>query len=261
MEEKTIIYDWPQMGSSIFADDYINPTSDVLLGNVDESQCELGLTLSASDFIGWPVLKNRDVVAFQDTDTIGPIPAIPDERSPGHSQMYFVTMRVQEQSACLYALVESWAAKPRHVVGGISARQFAYRSHFYPDSFTIKKLVRRFLGHTSISTIQETTEVEKNIPITVAPEVVFVAEKENFADDLETSVKIAMQSYSTITRIQVNIEHDPEISDRKTIRFTLSVSGEPASVLEDEARFKKCLHSIISARTRELITVTYNWKT
>ena len=64
----------------------------------------------------------------------------------------------------------------------------------------------------------------------------------------------------TLKKIEVYIEHDPEILDRKTIRFGLTVSGEPETILQNEALFKQRLRSSINRRTRELITVTYVWE-
>ncbi len=100
----------------------------------------------------------------------------------------------------------------------------------------------------------------QDIPVAIHPQVIREAEEKTLTDDLKAGINLAQESYSTLKRIEVNIEHDPEIAERKTIRFTLVVSGEPDTVLEDEAVFKKWLRRSISPRARELITVTYSWE-
>ena len=53
--------------------------------------------------------------------------------------------------------------------------------------------------------------------------------------------------------------HDPEILNRKTIRFCFTVSGKPEIVLGEEEVFKNSLKHIIGEKFLELMTVTYKW--
>ena len=112
----------------------------------------------------------------------------------------------------------------------------------------------------SILELEEAPEATRDIPIAIHPEVIWEAEEEDITYDLENSIKIAKDTYPTLKRIEISIEHDPEILDRKTIRFVLNVSGEPETILQNEALFKQNLRSSIDNRARELITVTYGWE-
>jgi len=85
-------------------------------------------------------------------------------------------------------------------------------------------------------------------------------EKLGLSADVESAIDIAKSKFSTLHAIDVTFEHDPEIADRKTIAFNLSVSGEPETVLKDEHNFKCHLRSKIGIRARELITLTYEWR-
>lgn len=138
----------------------------------------------------------------------------------------------------------------------------ACRTRFSPDFGNIRRFVAYIIGQTPAS-LQEQQRVYKalrNVPVTIHPEVVREAEEETLTDDLETSIELAQDTYSTLKRIEISIEYDPEILDRKTIRFGLTVSGNPETILQNEALFKQRLRSSINRRTRELITVTYGWE-
>jgi len=138
----------------------------------------------------------------------------------------------------------------------------ACQPRFFPDFFDIRRFVAYVMGQTpaSLQEQQRTSKALRNIPVAIHPEVVREAEEETLTDDLETSIELAQETYSTLKKIEVYIEHDPEILDRKTIRFGLTVSGDPETILQNEALFKQRLRSSINHRTRELITVTYVWE-
>lgn len=138
----------------------------------------------------------------------------------------------------------------------------ACRLRFSPDFVNIRRFVAYIMGQTPAS-FQEQQRIYKalrSVPVAIHPEVVREAEEETLTDDLETSIELVQETYSTLKKIEVYIEHDPEILDRKTIRFGLTVSGEPETILQNEALFKQRLRSSINRRTRELITVTYVWE-
>ena len=71
---------------------------------------------------------------------------------------------------------------------------------------------------------------------------------------------LAKTTYTTLKKIELLLEKDPEIPDRETIRFILTVSGNPEQILEEESKFKRHIRSKIRQHTRENITVTYYWK-
>ncbi|MBN1972460.1 MAG: hypothetical protein JW787_02380 [Sedimentisphaerales bacterium] len=100
---------------------------------------------------------------------------------------------------------------------------------------------------------------QRNVIVIIQPEVVREAEEESLTEDLETTIKVAKESYPTLKRISLNLEFDPEIINRKTIRFTLNVSGKPEFILKNEELFDARLRTMIKNQTREQLTFTYEW--
>jgi hypothetical protein len=95
---------------------------------------------------------------------------------------------------------------------------------------------------------------------TISPEVVAISEANGWTDELETAIAFAKSTYTTLKKIELLLEKDPEIVDRETIRFILTVSGNPEQILEEESKFKRQIRNAIKQQIREKITVTYYWK-
>lgn len=105
-----------------------------------------------------------------------------------------------------------------------------------------------------------TSKIEKRISVTVAPDVVAESEAKGLTDELETAIELAKTIYTSLRKIDLLLEKDPEIPDRETLRFILTVSGNPEQILEEESNFKRHIRNKIRQHTRENITITYYWK-
>ncbi|GAI19562.1 unnamed protein product, partial [marine sediment metagenome] len=241
-------------------DDYVSPTSDVLLSEFQESQPGSYITWRARDFAGWPVLMAENVTAFEDADLIES--ATPEERIARELKTIFVNLSFPDKPSRSFIYIATRSSTPPYIPAeerfGPSLRQ----TRFYPDFFNIKKFVTHVMGRTLAAPIkqQQLSKIKQAIPTTVAPQVIAESEEKNLTKDLETAVKIAEESYSTLKSVDINIEHDPEIVGRSRIQFTLTVSGEPDLVLKDEFKFKENLYSTLDPQTCEQITTTYRWK-
>jgi hypothetical protein len=200
----------------------------------------------------------ENVTAFEDADLIES--ATPEERIAKELKTIFVNLSFPDKPSQSFIYIATMSSTPPYILVeerfGPSLRQ----TRFSPDFSNIKKFVAHVIRYPLASPPKKELpfRIKQAIPTTIAPQVIAESEEKNLTKDLETAVKIAEESYSTLKRIDINIEHDPEILDRKTIRFTLTVSGEVDAILEDEALFKRHLRSDIDTRARELITVTYN---
>lgn len=254
---------WTDLNNPSLADDYVSPTSDVLLGELQELPPDSYTTWWTNDFTGWPAVPAvENVAALEDVDLLEPAPLIIDERSLGHSQTFFVVLSLPEKPDRFFIRFAGRPITSPYTLVQGRVELLPHRTRFSPDFFNIKKSVTYVVGRHPASPLeqQQLFKTKRTIPTTVSPQVIIEGEEKNLTKDLETAVRIAEESYSTLKRIDVNIEHDPEILDRKTIRFTLRVSGEPETVLEDETLFRQHIRSNIDACVRELITVTYNWE-
>jgi len=241
-------------------DDSWNSTSDALLGEVHQIDLGLSMIWQLSNFSRWSIRMAENVTSFEDAEMLNL--ASPLERSFGDPQVFFETSWLLGESDRSLIYLASRTTTSPYIVVQDRVEPSSRQTPFSPDFVNVKKFVAYVIGPSFASPIEQRQplKIKRNIPITVAPQVIHQAEEENLTEDLETALKFADETYSTLKRIEVNIEHDPEIIDRKTIRFTLTVSREPETVLEDEALFKRCLRSNIGARAHELITVTYNWE-
>lgn len=239
-----------------------NLTSDAFLSEFEEIELQPSMNWRPSGFSRWPIRMIENVTALEDADLLYPAPLAPDERSLGDSQVFFVTSRPPEESGHLFIRVTATTTTLSHILLQTTVEQIPRRSRFYPDFFTIKKFMGYVMGRTLTPPLkrQQPRQMRLKIPITVAPQVIHRADEENLTEDLKTALKFAEENYSTLKRIEVNIEYDPEIVDRKTIRFTLTVSGEPELVLKDELKFKENLYTALDIKTCEQITTTYKWK-
>jgi hypothetical protein len=103
-------------------------------------------------------------------------------------------------------------------------------------------------------------EPKIDILVRVAPDVIKKSKANGWWDELNAGIVLAKTTYTTLKKIELFLEKDPEILDRETIRFILTVSGNPEQVLEEESKFKKHIRSKIRQHTRENITITYYWE-
>lgn len=253
---------WTDLNNPSLTDDYVSPTSDVLLGELQELPPDSYTAWRTNDFTVWTTVPAAEnVAALEDSDLLEPAPSIPDDRSSEHSQTFCVVLSLPEKP---YRFFIRFAGRP--VTSPYTLLQDRVelsprQTRFSPDFFNIKKFVTYIMSRTSASPIdqKQLSKTKLTIPTTVSPQVIIESEEKKLTKDLETTVRIAEETYSTLKAIDVNIEHDPEIVDRRTIRFSLTVSGEIDAIIKDEALFKRCLRSNVHVRARELITVTYNY--
>lgn len=244
-------------------DNYTSLTSDVLLGGLQELPPDSFTSWRASDFSVRPIgLAAENVVAFEDTYLLEPAPSIPDEVNMRYLQIFFVDLSLLEKyNRFFVSFTGKSVTSPYTFVEG-RLEQSPHKTRFSPDFFNIRKFVSGVMGKTfASSTKQKQLSKRKlTIPTSVSPQVIIESEEKNLTKELETAVRIAEESYSTLKAIDVNIEYDPEIVDRKTIRFILTVSDKPELVLKDEFKFKDKLYSTLDIKTCEQITTTYKWK-
>ena len=99
-----------------------------------------------------------------------------------------------------------------------------------------------------------------DILVRVALDVIKKSKTNGWWDELKSAIEIAKTTYTSLNKIELLLEKDPEIPDRETLRFIFTVSGDPEQILEEESKFKKHIRSKIRQHTRENITVTYYWK-
>jgi len=247
------------INNSSFTDDYISPKSGVLLGDLHELESGSISTLRFCDITRWPPLLAENCTAFEDADLLEP--DVLGDRVLREPRTISETLFFREKADRSFTyIVMSTRIEPYVSIEerfGATPR----KSRFFPDFFNIQKFVDYVVRrpHPSALVQREISKATKDIPIEIHPQVVREAEENSLTDDLEGTINLAQETYSTLKRIEVNIEHDPEILERKTICFTLIVSGEADTVLENETLFKKRLQRRISPRARELITVTYSW--
>jgi hypothetical protein len=103
-------------------------------------------------------------------------------------------------------------------------------------------------------------EPKIDILVRVAPDVIKKSKANGWWDELNATIVLTKTTYTTLKKIELVLEKDPEIQDRETIRFILTVSGNPEQILEEESKFKKQIRSKVRQHTRENITITYYWK-
>lgn len=135
------------------------------------------------------------------------------------------------------------------------------RSQFSPDFVEIKKWISFVTGEPAL-TVQKEEFAEKTEKLVqhLTPEVRREIAEENLEKELCNAIMFARRTFRNLHAIEVAVAYDPEIPGRKTFRMVFTVSGSPLNVLADERKFKKQLYSILDARARGKITVTYNWK-
>lgn len=77
--------------------------------------------------------------------------------------------------------------------------------------------------------------------------------------EVRTAIRLAEETFGSLDGISLGVAQDPEIPERRTIRMTLRVSGEPDAVFREERQFKKQLYKILDSTAREMLTLTYEW--
>jgi hypothetical protein len=74
------------------------------------------------------------------------------------------------------------------------------------------------------------------------------------------AVSLARKFYGKVSSIRVQIARDPEIAERKTVRFLLGVAGNHDEILECERLYKRAVRAYVDALLREVLTITYEWE-
>ncbi len=250
------------MNNFSIACDYTGTTSDLLLGRVEELEHSASAAWRAKGFPAWPTLVAEDVAAFEDADLVDLTPSSLEIESPVPGKIFFVTYTTPEKADRFSTYFTIKTTTSPDVLVDYCPKEAFSESRFFPDFYEIKRVVSQVFSYASsvLGQKEELQGNERNIPIEIAPEVVREAEERGLTADLETSIRLAQESYLKLYGIHVTIEHDPEIAGRTTVHFTLIVSGEPDTVLEYETAFKKCLRTDVSRPVRELVTVGYRWK-
>ncbi len=240
-------------------DDRKISTSDFLLGELDELESEYCTNWWGNTFSRRPVYMAENCTAFEDVDLIGPV--IADDKSVRESKTFFLTPSSGKRPSGSFTYIVVTTPAALYIPLEEPFGQSLHHTRFSPDFYSIKKFVGYIIHRTGTPLLQQikTCKTVKDIPVAIHPQAVREAEENTLTNDLEGTINLAKETYSTLNRIEVNLERDPEIVERKTIRFTLIVSGDPDTVLENETLFKKHLYRSISHRASELITVTYSW--
>ncbi len=242
-------------------EDYVSPTTDVWQTELERLQRGSHMTMRAGDYFGrWIVPAIESVNAFEDADLLEPV--VFAEISTRGFERIFVTLSSSEKPA--KSLIYTVFAGPSvpYVPRGEHLESSLRQIGFCPDFVNIKKFAIHVMGRASVSLPEQEDafETHRSIPITIHPEVLREGEERNLTSDLETSIRLAEETYVGLKRVEVDVEHDPEIVERKTIRFALTVSGDPETVLKNEALFKQRLRSGVTPTGRALITLTYTWE-
>lgn len=135
------------------------------------------------------------------------------------------------------------------------------RPQFSPDFVEIKKWISFVTGGLALTAQKEEfAEKTEELVQYLTPEARREIEKEGLEKELCNAVMIARATLRNLHAIEITVAYDPEIPGRKTFRMVFTVSGSPVDVLADEGKFKKQLYSILDARARGKITVTYRWE-
>jgi len=132
---------------------------------------------------------------------------------------------------------------------------------FSPDFVEIQKWVNLIVTGSYPRIREDISQEQTEILLEYAlPDVLLEIQKENLQDAISSAITISREVFRNLHGINIGIAYDPEIPGRRTFRMVLTVSGNPVDVLDDERKFKKQLYSILDARGREKITITYRWE-
>ena len=239
---------------SDLTDDCVNPTTDVWRDKVEPIQPVLFAPLCINRINQLPVRQMESRVAFEDEDILEQ--TVPEEIRTDELTSDLTTFMSEENVRIQYLFHASIHLTIEKLRGWP-----LYQTQFSPDFFNIKRYFQNIIKSSPVSQVEQKQISQKqDISVAINPEVLDEMEKNSATNDLKKIVKFAQEIYLNLKRIEISTEYDPEIADRKTIRFTLTVSGDPERILQNETQFKKQLRSNIKLNTRQLITVTYNWK-
>lgn len=240
-------------------DYYTNPTTDVWQDELDQPQDLVYATRHGVDLPCWPAPVSEYLNAFEDVDIV-------ESRIPGETNIMefgteFVALSPAEARRGLTCSIIQVPETSLYITLEGGRLRSPRENSFFPDFFNIRRWVKYVMSSTPVSISQQDQPLKKllDIPVTIHPEVVHEAEERGMVEDLETSIVLIQKEYNNLVSIEISLEHDPEITDRRTIRFTLSVSGDPAMVLHNEAQYKQHLRSSVRKSVRRLMTVTYCW--
>ncbi len=198
-----------------------------------------------SSFSRWPMRMAKNITSFEDAYLL---------------ESVILDNDIDFAEGSVLIVVPTPQGKPERVFQVSNDLELSTpRSYFFPDFYNIQKSTRYIFQATPL-TPELHEETRESIPITITPLIVLKANDENLTEDLETSVKLAEESYSTLKGICVDVEYDPEIADWQTIQFTFAVSGDIESILKEEVLFKQHLRLNVNPHVCELISVTYKWK-
>jgi hypothetical protein len=241
-------------------EDDVGPTTDVWADRSDQLSGQSQMTRSQHNRNGWAIPVPRNVSAFDAVDA--PEHETVSEIGCGELQEVLVILPFPEKAAWLLHSPSQVTALLPYLAPESLLHGLAYqRSSSSPDFLEFRRYARYVMGSSPASTVEweQASESEQNVAVTIQPEVIREAERNALTDDLKVGIKLARRTYPTLSRIDVTVEDDPEIADWRTLRFVLTVSGDPEAILRNEDLFKQRLHSSTALRTRELITVTYRW--
>jgi hypothetical protein len=128
---------------------------------------------------------------------------------------------------------------------------------FSPNFYDIRNVAKTLIS--SIYT-ESSGDIPSILAVSETHRVIEEAKAEKIVEDLEIAIELIRRIYSPLKEIKLDVKYDPEIANRKTFCFTLTVSGDLDAILKNESLFKRELLSVISYHACELIVITYNWE-
>jgi len=81
----------------------------------------------------------------------------------------------------------------------------------------------------------------------------------NLGDKINNIINILNKNYPSLRSTSIDVNCDPEIAGSKYLCFTLTISGNPLDILEQERLCKKEIYENVGAIGLELLTVNYRW--
>ena len=247
--------------NSAVNEDSWNYTSDFFLGTVQEIEYQSSPVDQPSNLLRWPFCTVDDITSSERPDQLSPeAPTFERIMEPTQARFLLFGLPGKPQGVCIQVVAITRLLSYLDVQEQVELP--SRQPRFSPDFFKIKDSIAYVTGRSLASALKQQLPfvAKRDIPIAITPQVVREAEEKSLTEDLKTCIKLAQENYSSLKSIIINIAHDPEIVDRKTIQFTLTVSGDPALVLKDEFKFKENLYSTVDIQTCEQITTTYKWQ-
>ena len=131
---------------------------------------------------------------------------------------------------------------------------------FYKLGVAIENYSRFLKTSTSGVINGHIPEPKVDILVRIARDVIEKSKADGSWGELKTAIELAKTTYTTLKKIELFLEKDPEIQDWETLRFILTVSGNPEHILEEENKFRKQVRCTIRQEICEKVTITYYWK-